>query len=98
MIRINKTKYPPPPVLLKEGALECNAYIASYTSASPGYHLADHSARTKFDFSSAIYAHDSVKELLKHIQDHKCCFCEAKVSHISHGDIEHFRPKAAFRQ
>jgi len=25
-------------------------------------------------------------------------FCEAKVDHISYGDVEHFRPKAAYKQ
>ena len=25
-------------------------------------------------------------------------FCESKVSHIAYGDVEHFRPKAGYRQ
>lgn len=28
----------------------------------------------------------------------KCCFCEAKLTHISYGDVEHYRPKAAYKQ
>lgn len=49
-----------------------------------------------FSFSSRIYGHKSVKETLKQLQNHKCCFCEAKINHISHGDVEHFRPKAGY--
>jgi uncharacterized protein (TIGR02646 family) len=32
------------------------------------------------------------------MQHGKCAFCESKVAHISYGDVEHFRPKAAYRQ
>lgn len=49
-----------------------------------------------FSFSSKIYGHRTVKEALKFLQKGKCCFCEAKVIHVSHGDVEHFRPKAGF--
>ncbi len=51
----------------------------------------------RFSFSSNIYGHRTIKEALKSLQHHKCCFCEAKITHISHGDIEHFRPKAGFQ-
>lgn len=50
-----------------------------------------------FKFSSKIYGHKTVKTALKTAQHDKCCFCEAKVAHISHGDVEHFRPKAGFK-
>lgn len=50
----------------------------------------------RFSFSSKIYGHKSIKEALKQLQNHKCCFCEAKINHISHGDVEHFRPKAGY--
>lgn len=49
-----------------------------------------------FRFSSKIYGHKSVKEALKKVQHGKCCFCESKVAHISHGDVEHFRPKGGY--
>lgn len=49
-----------------------------------------------FSFTSKIYGHKSVKEALKALQHDKCCFCEARVAHVSHGDVEHFRPKAGF--
>lgn len=51
-----------------------------------------------FDFDSNIYAHQTVKEALKTMQHDKCCFCEAKISHISFGDVEHYRPKAGYKQ
>ena len=31
-------------------------------------------------------------------QHDKCCFCESKVTHISYGDVKHYRPKAGYRQ
>lgn len=51
-----------------------------------------------FDFDTAIYAHPAVKECLIAAQHGKCAFCEAKIGHISYGDIEHFRPKGGVRQ
>ncbi len=32
------------------------------------------------------------------LQHKKCCFCESRITHIHYGNVEHFRPKAAFRQ
>jgi uncharacterized protein (TIGR02646 family) len=49
------------------------------------------------DFDGSIYRHETVKTCLKTLQHDKCCFCEAKISHISHGDVEHFRPKAGYQ-
>lgn len=51
-----------------------------------------------FSFDPEIYGHDTVKEALIHAQHAKCAFCEAKITHISYGDVEHFRPKAGYRQ
>lgn len=49
-------------------------------------------------FARGIYAHVSVKQALLAMQHDKCAFCEAKPLHVSDGDVEHFRPKAAVRQ
>lgn len=49
---------------------------------------------TQFDFDRSIYAHATVKAALRKAQHDKCCFCESKVTHVAHGDVEHFRPKA----
>ncbi len=50
------------------------------------------------DFKSDIYRAKTVKNALKAAQHDKCCFCEAKVTHVAYGDVEHFRPKAGYRQ
>jgi uncharacterized protein (TIGR02646 family) len=49
-------------------------------------------------FDPAVYAHRDVKTALSKAQHGKCAFCESKILHISHGDVEHFRPKKGFRQ
>jgi uncharacterized protein (TIGR02646 family) len=51
-----------------------------------------------WSFESGIYGAKSVKSALQKAQHDKCAFCESKVSHIAHGDVEHFRPKAGYRQ
>lgn len=52
----------------------------------------------RFDFDATIYAAASVKRALIKAQHGKCAFCESKITHISYGDVEHFRPKAGYRQ
>jgi hypothetical protein len=51
-----------------------------------------------FDFDSSLYGAKSVKDALIAAQLGKCAFCESKVRHIAHGDVEHYRPKGGFRQ
>jgi len=51
-----------------------------------------------FDFDSAVYGHKTVKQALIDMQHGKCCFCESKILHIASGDVEHYRPKAGYRQ
>jgi uncharacterized protein (TIGR02646 family) len=50
-----------------------------------------------FDFDRDVYGDATVKSSLRIAQYDKCAFCESKVTHVAFGDIEHFRPKAAFR-
>jgi hypothetical protein len=45
-------------------------------------------------FDSSIWA--DAKPALMAAQHKKCAFCESSVSHISYGDVEHFRPKAGY--
>jgi len=52
----------------------------------------------KFEFDNQIYGHETVKSVLKKSQHDKCFLCESKVTHISSGDVEHFRPKGGYRQ
>jgi uncharacterized protein (TIGR02646 family) len=51
-----------------------------------------------FDFNPKIYGDKTVKAELIKLQHDKCCFCESKISVISHGDVEHYRPKAGWVQ
>lgn len=51
-----------------------------------------------FTFRKDIYAATDVKVSLIKLQHTKCCFCESRVIHVADGDVEHFRPKAGFRQ
>jgi uncharacterized protein (TIGR02646 family) len=51
-----------------------------------------------FDFDSSLYGAKSVKNALIMAQHGKCAFCESQIRHISHGDVEHFRPKGGVRQ
>ncbi|OON67043.1 hypothetical protein [Hymenobacter sp. CRA2] len=45
-----------------------------------------------------IYAARDVKARLKEDQHGKCAYCEARFGHSSPGDVEHYRPKAGYRQ
>tara|TARA_R100000935_G_scaffold56635_2_gene88789 strand:- start:107 stop:763 length:657 start_codon:yes stop_codon:yes gene_type:complete len=40
------------------------------------------------------YNHKDVKSRLKEETNGKCAYCESKVSHVAHGDIEHVTPKS----
>ncbi len=51
-----------------------------------------------FEIQEDVYQHETVKQSLRTAQHDKCCFCESKITHISWGDIEHFRPKKGYRQ
>ncbi|ALL05630.1 hypothetical protein AQ505_09065 [Pedobacter sp. PACM 27299] len=97
MIKISKAGFEIPKVLVEDGLLLRDEYVLMYTNSPGGFHLDDDKIRTKFSFCSKIYGHEDVKDLLKHVQNDKCCFCEAKISHIAYGDVEHFRPKAAYK-
>ena len=93
MIRIEKSA-DPPAVLAGRGSDETTGNRDRF-DADPD-HFRD--GTETFDFKSSIYGHDSVKDALRAAQHDKCCFCESKFAHVSYGDVEHFRPKAAVRQ
>ena len=46
----------------------------------------------------AIYAAPDVKKRLIADQHRKCAYCETLFLHSSPGDVEHYRPKAGYRQ
>jgi len=93
MISIHKPAAPPG-ILEIRGREESDRNRTAYEKAPADYA----SGAATLSFHSDIYGHSSVKEALIAAQHGKCCFCEAKITHISYGDVEHFRPKAGYRQ
>ena len=91
MIRIHKS-IQPPDKLITEGKKKRKSHCFSYTRNSQDYQ----NGKKKFLFNSNIYAHKDVKEALIRSQHGKCCFCE-QIIH-EEGDVEHFRPKGAYKQ
>ena len=93
MIKIDKPKLAPKKLRI-DGKKETQANCTSYTQNKREYDT----GKKKFAFNSKIYGHKTVKAALRKVQHDKCCFCESKVTHISYGDVEHFRPKAGVKQ
>jgi uncharacterized protein (TIGR02646 family) len=56
------------------------------------------SSARPFKFDNTIYGHAQVKMALKDAQHDKCCYCEAHISHIAAGHVEHYRPKTCSQQ
>ncbi|HEX8456913.1 MAG TPA: hypothetical protein VF656_06435 [Pyrinomonadaceae bacterium] len=86
MIRVNKP-HDAPHILNTKGKAKRQEHVAAYNRGE-----------RQFEFDTKIYGHKTVKEALIKSQHDKCFLCESKITHISHGDVEHFRPKAAYRQ
>lgn len=76
-----------PAVLITKGKPKRGAYIAAYNKGV-----------REFSFDSKIYGHKTVREALIKAHHDKCFLCESKTTHTGFGDVEHFRPKAAYRQ
>lgn len=102
MIKITKRASDKPQILFRSGVNKGKDKLKLATAAlKKEYreHKADFdSGIRKFDFDSKLYGHKKIKIALREIQADKCCFCEAKVTHVAHGDIEHFRPKGGYKQ
>lgn len=58
----------------------------------------ENQGQREFEFDRKIYGDKTVKDALIEAQHEKCFLCESKITHIDYGDVEHFRPKKAFRQ
>lgn len=93
MIRVEKPT-DPPEVLRAKGKNKRRGMSSAYSRARADYR----SGAKTFEFDSKIYGHKDVKSVLITAQHDKCVFCESKVTHIAYGDVEHFRPKAGYRQ
>jgi uncharacterized protein (TIGR02646 family) len=86
MIRIVKPKKAPP-ILQTKGRARRDQHKADYKAGL-----------RQFSFDARIYGHKTVKAALIKAQHDKCFLCESKITHIAHGDVEHFRPKAGYKQ
>jgi uncharacterized protein (TIGR02646 family) len=88
----------PPKVLLEAGAEETQRMCRDF-ERDPDFRLGN----KRFDFDlrkdgKALYNHEEVKTPLLAAQHGKCAFCESKITPVSYGTIEHFRPKGGFQQ
>jgi uncharacterized protein (TIGR02646 family) len=92
MIVIVKTAAPA--FLLDRGPEATRQICALYQSAPHEYNKGDKT----FDFDTSLYAAKEVKEALLNAQHKKCAFCESFFRHTGYGDVEHFRPKAGYKQ
>ena len=101
MIRIFKTAVSPA-ILQADGVTQTNALIKAYTdnpidyTSAPG--VRSNKTLEPMNFDNKIYGHYTVKNLLIADQHEKCCFCESKFLDNSYGDVEHFRPKKAYKK
>jgi uncharacterized protein (TIGR02646 family) len=84
VIRIRKVA-PPPAPLREQGRRRTNKLRKDYDTG-----------KRAFTFDGKVYGHAAVKERLIAEQHSKCCFCESKIG--ADGDVEHYRPKAGWRQ
>jgi uncharacterized protein (TIGR02646 family) len=96
MIRIRKS--PDTPEVLLTRGLSATKALCDAFDASPADYRRGVKTFSDRDFERSIYASGPVKVALREAQHDKCAFCESRVSHVSHGDVEHFRPKSGFKQ
>ncbi len=96
MIRIKKSKRAP--AILGTRGRQATKRLCEQYDASPEDYRNGTRSFTSRDFDSDIYGAPSVKDALQKAQHGKCAFCESKIMHIAYGDVEHFRPKAGYRQ
>ncbi|WP_437835976.1 hypothetical protein [Sorangium sp. So ce1153] len=93
MIRVNKPVQAPK-VLRERAAAARSAVCATYRGARAAIQRGE----TTLAFDRGLYAHRAVKKSLEEAHHGKCCYCESKVKHVTAGDVEHYRPKAAVQQ
>jgi uncharacterized protein (TIGR02646 family) len=91
VIRIHKPEQAPDKLTL-DGKKKRRSHCISYSRNPSVYQT----GAKKFEFDQSIYADASVKQALIAAQHGKCCFCERLIG--TDGDVEHFRPKQAYKQ
>ena len=92
MIRIHRIS-PAPAILRKQGLAQMKLDCAAYDKTPQEYK----SGRRHFDVKG-YYKRKAVKDILLNMHHDKCCYCESKITTSAYLHVEHFRPKAAFRQ
>lgn len=100
MIRIHKTAAVPN-ILITKGVAETTTLINAFTANPTQFKSragVPVKSIVKFKFDNKIYGNETVKTQLIADQHEKCCFCEAKFSDNSFGDVEHYRPKGAYKK
>ncbi len=83
-----------PTVLTTRGVSKAQTHCTEHDAAPADYR----SGTRTFDFDKSIYAAVEVKTELLTAQRGKCAFCESLVRHVSYGAVEHYRPKAGYKQ
>lgn len=66
----------------------CNLWV-QYYQYPPQKRKQPHAVKSR-------YASKEVKQALKGMFGGKCCYCEAKVEHVSYRHVEHFRPQSVY--
>ena len=92
MIQIDKSTTIPE-ILTNEGITDRDRLCDEYNSAPLNYTSRPNFSNRKLkklDIDNTIYDDKKVKKQLIKDQKGKCCFCEAKFTANSYGDIEHF--------
>lgn len=82
---------PTPEILLNKGVPDRDKAIRKYAANKKLF-------LKRWEADSAIYGAGTVKNTLIAEQYGKCCYCESYVTHVSYGDVEHYRPKGGYRQ
>ena len=102
MIKIINKPVSSPEILYKRGEHKGRNLLEVATEQIQNSYETDpdeyDNGQKSFEFNSDVYGHKEIKNSLINAQFDKCCFCEAKITHISYGDVEHFRPKAGYCQ
>ncbi len=100
MIKISKSNNTPQ-TLLDKGIAGKIRLCQEYNLAPLDYTSRQNISNKKLKklvIDNSIYGDTTVKEQLITDQNEKCCFCEAKFTATSYGDVEHFRPKKAYKK
>ncbi len=82
------------PTVLSSGVTETARWVGAVRAQREAYRTGTKTVT----FDEDLYRHPTVKQSLLQAQRAKCAFCESVVTHVSYGDVEHFRPKGGFRQ